>query len=57
MPKYQVVVVEVERTTYTYDVEADDEQTAQDLVDTGQLEPTSEYTKSLDGDSWVQEVE
>ncbi len=56
MPKYQVVIVQVERTTYTYDVEAEDEQAAQDLVDGGDVEPTSEYTKSLDGDSWVQEI-
>jgi hypothetical protein len=56
MPKYQVVSIQVVRTTYYYDVEAPDEEAAENLVDTGQVEPTSVYTKDLDGDFWVQEI-
>ena len=56
MPKYQITVA-TQLTRYTnYLVEAASEELAEDMLDSDLLEPTGEYEKVYDGDTFITEV-
>ena len=56
MPKYSVEIVELNRTTYKYLVDASDAEDALDLASSGEVDPVYEHSKFIDGDFSVTEL-
>jgi len=57
MPKYRVTIVSERRITQTFEVEAVDEADAEDLAFSGEVKPISTYTKHIDSDSTIEEID
>jgi len=57
MPKYRVTITSEKRLYQTFEVDAEDEDAADELAFSGEVQPVSSWSKHLNSDSTIEEIE